>query len=89
MYMQQTPAPFVCGAGQSLNHTTCAHTQGTQSRTGTGYIEIPIPVPLLILRDPPGKNARRRSNAYSSVCVLVVCLHSTPIQPCALARTNA
>ncbi|KAG2440758.1 hypothetical protein HXX76_003615 [Chlamydomonas incerta] len=28
--------------------------EGTQSRAGTGYIEIPIPVPLLILRDPPG-----------------------------------
>ncbi|KAG2428861.1 hypothetical protein HYH02_014272 [Chlamydomonas schloesseri] len=28
--------------------------EGTEDRLGTGYIEVPIPVPLLILRDPPG-----------------------------------
>ncbi|KAG2486018.1 hypothetical protein HYH03_015331 [Edaphochlamys debaryana] len=28
--------------------------EGKATRAGTGYIEVPIPVPLLILRDPPG-----------------------------------
>jgi hypothetical protein len=28
--------------------------EGLETRAGSGYIEVPIPVPLLILRDPPG-----------------------------------
>ncbi|KAG2485484.1 hypothetical protein HYH03_015758 [Edaphochlamys debaryana] len=34
-----------------------AMVEGIMTRAGSGYIEIPIPVPLLILRDPPGDHS--------------------------------
>ncbi|KAG2487579.1 hypothetical protein HYH03_013858 [Edaphochlamys debaryana] len=43
--------------------------EGTKTRAGTGYIEVPMPVPLLILRDPPGDRSFARLNSSLSTAV--------------------
>ncbi|PNW87807.1 hypothetical protein CHLRE_01g002861v5 [Chlamydomonas reinhardtii] len=43
--------------------------EGTEDRLGTGYIEVPIPVPLLILRDPPGDRSYATLDSSISTAV--------------------
>ncbi len=47
----------------------CVRSQGTQKRLGSGYVEIPVPVPLLILRDPPGDGSYAKLESSISTAV--------------------